>query len=162
MVSAGPPLQFYPAQIPITSSASGHTSHMNMRPGNAQFYPMNHGHNNMMNNQGHPVVTSSQGHPMGINVGNMGMNGHPPVSHHSHHSVGGHMVMSNQSQGMHPQGNPNQGQNGLLSNPNPQMMVGPQGTIAMMGGRGPSQPQVSFLVRFALYFWVPEKALNEY
>lgn len=167
MVSVGPPLQFYPAPIPITSSANGHNhnAHMNMRPTQAQFFSVNHGHNMMgnqhqVNHHHNPpnngpqqlaVVTTAQGHPM--NMGNMGMNGHPvmqsmpPVSHHSHsHPGGGHMVMSNP--GMHPPGP--QGQNGIMSgvNPNQPMMVGPngmgQGSMGMMNnGRGPvGQPQV--------------------
>lgn len=172
MVSAGPPLQFYPAPMqPITSSANGHShnhnSHMNMRPngGQPQFFPMNVNHGGMMGNQPHgghhqhngqqlTVVTPVQGHPMNVGMGmnGMGMNGHhmqpmpPPVSHPG----GGHMVMSNPG-GMHPPGGPGQGQNGgLMSGVNPnqqQMMMGPngmpQGAMAMMNNRGPvGQPQV--------------------
>lgn len=89
-----------------------------------------------------------QGHPM-----NMGMNMQPmpPASHHSHSHQVGHMVMSNAP--MHPPGTP-QGQNGLISgvNPNPQMMVGPngipQGGIPLMNSRGgPAQSQVSVHIK---------------
>lgn len=145
-VSAGPPLQFYPGPIPITSSANGHNSHM--RATNTQFFPINHGQH-MMGNQGHHqhpsnngpqlAVVTQAGHPM--NVGNMGMS-HiqpmPPVSHHSHPhpGVGSHLVMSNP-------GGPPQGQNGLMSNPNQQMMMAPNGMPLMSNNRGgPTAQQV--------------------
>lgn len=166
MVSAGPPLQFFPASIPITSAATGHSNHahLNLRPSNTQFFPVNHPHGNMnvMNNQGHhhnqsnngpqmTVVTASGGHPMNVSMGGMGMNGHmqhmPPVSHH-----GGHLVMSNGNQGPQQPGNQGQPQNGPMSGGpgNPQMMVGPnglqQGNMPLMNGRGPPHGQVGLFV----------------